>query len=81
MDIYKILDLAINKGATDIHIADGLVPVFRIKKILVKQTELLHCNKENITGMVKELLKGNEEKYKILEEEKRLDLGFKYNGF
>lgn len=81
MDIYRILDLAISKGATDVHIADGLVPVFRIKKLLVKQEELSYCNKENISQMVEELLKGNEEKHKILEEEKRLDLGFKYNGF
>lgn len=81
MDIFSILDSAIAQGATDIHIVDGIVPTFRIKKILKRQNQMPICTPPAIASMVDTLVKEDINKINILKNERKLDLGFKYNGY
>lgn len=80
MDILTILDAAIAQGATDIHIVDGLVPTFRIKKILRRQEQMPICTPDSISAMVNTLVNNEQSKIEILKAEKKLDLGYRYNG-
>lgn len=81
MEIYNILKLAIDQGATDIHLVEGLVPIFRIKKVLTRLDNMPICTNANIKLMIDTLFSGKEEEYGILKKDKKVDIGLKYNGY
>ena len=80
MEIYNILNIAIDQGATDIHLVEGLVPILRIKKILTRLDKFSICTNADMKLMIDTLFQGQEEKYKVLKEDKKIDIGLKYNG-
>lgn len=78
MDINQLLQLTIDKKASDLHLIPGFFPAVRINN------ELLYLrNYGNLTGQDTEKLITplmNQVQRKYLEENKEIDLGYDYNG-
>jgi len=78
ININKILDVAIEKDASDIHLIKGLKPIIRISR------ELKEVEGEDVLGEAElyeaydYFIRGNIEKDEIYKSTKRLDISFEY---
>lgn len=74
--LNEILDTAIEKGASDIHITNKTSPIVRIDGELLKLEEFQVNTPETIRELTKELL--NEKQLEIFLEEKEFDSSFSH---
>lgn len=74
-----IVSDAIDAGATDIHLVDGLPPLFRINKSLVRDEKIETMNKYDLEGLMESIVGDSLELVEQFEEGKRLDLPYKVN--
>lgn len=74
--LTEILDTAIEKGASDIHITNKTSPIVRIDGELLKLEEFQVNTPETIRELTKELL--NEKQLEIFLEEKEFDSSFSH---
>lgn len=80
IQIEKILDYAIQKGASDIHFIFGIKPMARIARELkeVENSEVLTA--EDLNEVYDYLVRGNIDKDNIFKENKKLDTSLEYGG-
>jgi len=74
MNIEELFPLAIEHNASDIHIANGLSPIFRIDGILKRIENYPAASQEDILGFLEKNL--NKKKKEYLFENKELDFSF-----
>lgn len=74
-----IVSDAIEMGATDIHLVDGLPPLFRINKSLVRDERIEQMNKYDLEGLMEAIVGDSLELVEQFEEGKCLDLPYKIN--
>jgi len=74
MDLTKILDLAIERKASDIHLVSNYYPAVRIDGSLYQLTTLPLLTKENTEALMTSIL--NKDQKESLYANKELDLGY-----
>ena len=81
MDKFNaILDVAIQMGASDIHLLQGKSPTYRINRELVFKEDLEPMNAYDLESLLEYLVGESLEKVEIFESTKRLDLPYEYKG-
>ncbi len=82
MDILDIiLQAAIDKNATDIHLAPNYKPVFRIRKQLIPDEMMIEMNKGILEDILYYFFGSNTKLKEIFEKNKKLDFAHSYNGY
>lgn len=76
MDINQILDLAIERKASDVHLVTNYYPAIRIDGVLYQLTTLPILSKEHTAAVIKSIL--NDEQKESLFANKELDIGYEY---
>ncbi len=80
IDIEKILKMAIEKDASDIHLICGLKPKFRIKRILQEVEDFMVIKEEDMYEMYDYFIRGNIEKDEIYRNTKKIDTSYEYEN-
>ncbi len=75
MEIKSLLDLSVEKKASDLHLAPGLSPLLRIDGDLVSQSDIPPLSAEDIQKLVQSILTKDQSKYF----EENLELDFSTN--
>ena len=78
MDLTKLLNLVIEKKASDLHIIPGYFPTVRISGELFQLTTLEQVTKENVEKLLRLFL--NDEKKEILTANREIDLAYSLEG-
>ncbi len=77
MLIEELLELALTRGASDLHISNGLPPVLRVDGNLIKVSD--ECmTTENIESLIFQML--SNEQRRVLEQNWELDLSYGIHG-
>lgn len=79
LNINKILDIAIVKGASDVHLIYGLKPIMRIAKELILFDEDV-LQESDMYEAYDYFIRGNVNKDEIYKKTKTLDSSFEYNN-
>ena len=80
IDICKILDIAIEKDASDVHLIYDNKPMLRILRKLISIDEMEVLTEEDMAEIYDFLVKGNVEEDKLFNENRKLDLSYEYKG-
>lgn len=80
IEIEKILKIAIEKDASDIHLICGLKPKFRIKRILQEVEDFAVIKEEDMYEIYDYFIRGNIEKDEIYRKTKKLDTSYEYEN-
>ncbi len=80
MNMDKILDIAIEKDASDIHMICGNKPMLRIARDLVEIEEMDELTEEGMIEAYDYLVRGNVDKDEVYNQTKKLDLSYEYNN-
>ena len=80
INIDRILDLAIEKDASDVHLISGLKPMLRIIRDLVEIEEFDVLYDEDMPELYDYFVRGNVEQDSIFKRTKKLDLSAEYSG-
>lgn len=80
MNMDKILDIAIEKDASDIHMICGNKPMLRIARDLVEIEEMDELTEETMIEAYDYLVRGNVNKDEVYNQTKKLDLSYEYNN-
>ena len=78
INIEDLIDIAIQKDASDIHLTVGLKPMLRIVRKLVPVDKYEELTEEDMYDIYDALVKGNLEKDNIYKETKKLDTSYEY---
>ena len=62
MTLFEILEDAIQKGATDVHLAKGLPPTYRIKRNLIRQEEMQVLTETELVEMTDTLMNNQQDR-------------------
>ena len=73
MNMDKILDIAIEKDASDVHLIVGNKPMLRIARDLVPIEEMEILTNEDMNEMYDYLVKGNVDKDEVFNTTRKLD--------
>ena len=76
----KILDEAIERGASDIHLICGLKPMLRILRDLVEVNSSDVLTEEDMSEIYDYLIRGNVDKDAIFNETRKLDTSYEYKN-
>lgn len=76
-----IISDALENNATDIHLVNGLPPLFRVNKLLVKDLKIEVMNRYDLEGLLEALVGDSIELVEQFEQGKKLDLPYKVNEF
>ncbi|MBQ9297478.1 MAG: PilT/PilU family type 4a pilus ATPase [Clostridia bacterium] len=79
LQMEKILDTAIEKGASDIHLINGIKPMLRIARDLVTIDEMEELTEDDMIEMYDFFIRGNIENDTIFKKERKLDTSYEYN--
>lgn len=74
-----IVSDAIEMNATDIHLVDGLVPLFRVNKSLIRDDKIEAMNRYDLEGLMEAIVDDSLELVEQFEQGKRLDIPYKVN--
>lgn len=80
INIDNILQIAIDKDASDIHLISGLKPMYRIRRRLLEYKECDILTADNMVEIYDYLVRGDIDKDTIFQEERKLDSSFEYKG-
>ena len=80
VDIDKILKIAIEKDASDIHLIGGIKPYLRIRRDLVDIEEFEVLTDEDMFEIYDYFVRGNVDKDGVFKEEKKLDSSYEFEG-
>lgn len=80
VNIDKILDIAIKKDASDIHLISDNKPILRIARELVPIEEMDVLKPEDMADIYDYLIMGNVDKDEVFNETRKLDTSYVYNG-
>lgn len=80
IEMEKILDIAIEKDASDVHLICGIKPMLRILRDLVEIEEMDVLIPEDMYEMYDFLVRGNVDKDEVYRETKRLDMSYEHKN-
>ena len=80
MNMDKILDMAIEKDASDVHLICGNKPMLRISRELIPIEEMDVLEPEDMNEMYDYLVKGYGEKDELFNSTRKLDTSYEYKG-
>ena len=80
IDMNKIIDIAIEKDASDIHLICGNKPMLRIYRKLTPIDEMDELKEEDMAEMYDYLVKGNLQADKVFNETRKLDTSYEHGG-
>lgn len=80
MNMDKILDIAIEKDASDVHLIAGNKPMLRISRELKPIEEMDVLTPEDMNEMYDYLVRGNVDKDEVFNTTRKLDTSYEYNG-
>ena len=80
MDMNKILDIAFEKDASDIHLICNNKPILRIARTLVPIEEMDVLTPDDMNEMYDYLVMGNVEKDEVFNTTRKLDTSYEYKG-
>ena len=80
INISEIIEQAIEKNASDIHLISGLKPMYRITRALVEMENSSVLKDDDMYEIYDYIIKGNVDKDKVFNETKKLDTSYEYNG-
>ena len=80
VDMNKILDIAIAKEASDIHLISGNKPMLRIARRLVPIEEVKELTENDMTEIYDYLVKGNVDADEQYKQYRRLDTSYEHAG-
>ena len=78
INIEDLIDIAIQKDASDIHLTVGLKPMLRIIRKLIPIDKYDELTEEDMYDIYDALVKGNLEKDNIYKNTKKLDTSYEY---
>jgi twitching motility protein PilT len=79
LNITKILDEAIERDASDIHLISGLRPMMRVKRSLVKEEHDV-LDENDMYEIYDYFVRGNIDKDEVYKETRKLDASFEYEN-
>ena len=79
IDIDKILNIAKEKDASDIHLICGLKPMLRIKRELIECTETEELTVDDMNDAYDYFVRGNLEKDQVFKETRKLDCSYEFD--
>lgn len=77
--IEHIIEEAINRGASDIHLLYGLKPILRIARSLVELEDVDPMDESDLYDVYEYIVKGNLDKENTYKTERKLDTSLVYN--
>jgi twitching motility protein PilT len=80
MNINKVLQVAIDEFASDVHLIYGLKPIIRVARDLVEVESEQKLDEEDLFEAYDYFVRGNVNKDEIYKETKRIDTSFEYNN-
>lgn len=80
VDIDKILRIAIEKDASDIHLIGGIKPCLRVRRDLIDIDDFDALTEEDMFEIYDYFVRGNIEKDEVFKEEKKLDSSYEFEG-
>ena len=80
IDMNKILDIAIAKDASDIHLVPGNPPMLRIARKLEPVEKTTELTEDDMMEIYDYLVKGNVEADEQFKENRRLDTSYEHSG-
>lgn len=80
VDIDKILRIAIEKDASDIHLIAGIKPYLRIRRDLVEIDGFEDLTEEDMFEIYDYFVRGNVDKDEVFKKEKKLDSSYEFEG-
>ena len=80
VDIDKILRIAIEKDASDIHLIGGIKPCLRVRRDLIDIDGCDALTEEDMFEIYDYFVRGNIEKDEVFKEEKKLDSSYEFEG-
>ena len=80
MNMDKILNIAIEKEASDIHLISGNKPILRIARELVPIEEMDVLTTDDMNEMYDYLVRGNVDKDEVFNTTRKLDTSYEYQG-
>ncbi|MCI8641245.1 MAG: Flp pilus assembly complex ATPase component TadA [Clostridia bacterium] len=80
MNMDKILDIAIEKDASDVHLIAGNKPMLRISRELLPIEDMEVLAPEDMNEMYDYLVRGNIDKDQIFNTTRKLDTSYEYKG-
>ena len=78
MNMDKILDIAMEKDASDVHMICGNRPMLRIARDLIEIEEMDKITEEDMAEAYDYLVKGNVDKDEVYNTTRKLDLSYEY---
>ncbi len=78
VQIEKILDEAIRRDASDIHLIYGMKPKLRIIRDLVDVSDTEVLTEEDMTEIYDYFIRGNIERDKVFDETRKIDMSYEY---
>ncbi len=78
VDIDKVLNEAIKKDASDVHLILGLKPMLRIRRDLVEAQGTEPLTEEDMMDIYDYFVRGNLDKDKVFKETKKLDSSYEF---
>lgn len=80
IEMEKILDIAIEKDASDVHLICGIKPMLRILRDLIEIEEMDVLTPDDMYEMYDFLVRGNVDKDEVYRETKRLDMSYEHKN-
>lgn len=80
VNMDKVIQEAIDRDASDIHLVSGRKPTFRIRRALVEMEKSTELKDEDMLDIYDYLVKGNVDKDAIYNETRKLDTSYEFNG-
>lgn len=80
VDIDKILRIAIEKDASDIHLIGGIKPYLRVRRDLIDIDEFEVLTEEDMFEIYDYFVRGNIDKDEVFKNEKKLDSSYEFEG-
>ncbi len=80
INMDKILDIAIEKDASDVHLIAGNKPILRISRELTPIEEMEVLTPDDMNQMYDYLVRGNLDKDEVFNTTRKLDTSYEHNG-
>ena len=80
IDMNRVLDMAIEKGASDVHLIFENKPMLRIARKLVEIEDMEVLSEDDMAEIYDYLVKGNIEEDELFQENRKLDTSYEHKG-
>ena len=80
IDIDKILETALKKDASDVHLICGIKPMLRIRRDLIEYDCKSPLNEDDMYEVYDYFVRGNVDKDRVFKETKKLDTSYEFEN-